>query len=231
MKIKKTMLRFLTDLFFPKTCVGCNTFLVLNEIVICTSCRHRLPLTQHHLDANNIAFKRFYGRLPLEHISAMLYFHKKGIVQQIIHNLKYRGHQEIGTVLGNWYCNDIVHLLRDIDVIIPVPLHKKRFKERGFNQVTSFARVFTENLNITLNESLLFRKAYSSTQTKKSLLNRSENISNVFDVNYTENEHNKHFLLIDDVLTTGSTLENCGKALLKIPNAKLSIITIAMSHS
>lgn len=225
------MLNYLTDLFFPKTCVGCDAFLVLNEYIICTSCRHRIPLIQHHATSNNIAYKKFYGRLPLEHISVMLYFHKKGIVQHIIHNLKYHGHQEIGTLLGNWYCNDVGYLLATVDEIIPVPLHKKRMKERGFNQVTSFATAFTKGLNIPLNEMLLLRKVYSSTQTKKTLLNRSETIAEIFDVNYTEKDHNKHFLLIDDVLTTGATLENCGRALLKIPNSKLSIITIAMSHS
>lgn len=225
------MLHFLIDLFFPKTCTGCNVFLVQNETILCTSCRHELPLTQHHLDPDNIAFRKFYGRLPLEYISAMLYFHKKGIVQQIIHNLKYRGHQEIGTLLGEWYCNDVKHLLSSIDEVIPVPLHKKRLKERGYNQVTTFSLSIKKGLNIPLNETLLFRKVYSTTQTKKSLLNRSEIASEVFEVQFTEKDHGKHFLLIDDVLTTGSTLENCGKALLKIPDAKLSIITIAMSLS
>jgi ComF family protein len=185
------------------------------------------------LNSENEAFKKFYGRIPVIHTSALFYFHKKGIVQELIHNLKYKGHEEIGTILGEWYAEDLktIALLQSVNEIIPVPLHQRKFKERGYNQVTTFGKALSSNLNIFYNESLLIRNVYSKTQSKKNLLGRTEGIETIFDVAYTEKDHDKHFLLIDDVITTGATLEACSKALLKIPGAKISIVCMAMAQS
>jgi ComF family protein len=192
-----------------------------------------MPLTNHHLNRENEAFKKFYGRIPVEYASALLYFHKRGIVQELIHNLKYKGQEEIGSVLGAWYAEDLKNLtiLQSVDEIVPVPLHKRKLKERGYNQVANFGLVLSENLNIPFNGSLLIRNIYSKTQSRKSFLNRSDGIDAIFDTSFTEKDHNKHFLLIDDVITTGSTLEACSHALLKIPGAKISIVCMAMAHS
>jgi len=227
------MFKSIINLFFPPVCSSCNSFLISNEIVICTLCRHTLPLTHHHLNSENEAFKKFYGRIPIEYASAFLYFHKKGMVQELIHNLKYRGQEEIGAILGNWFADDLknVAILQTIDEIIPVPLHKRKLRERGYNQLTSFGNALSGALSIPYNPKLLFRKVYSKTQSKKSFLNRSEGIDSVFDIAFTEKDHNKHFLLIDDVLTTGSTLEACSRALLKIPGVKISVVCMAMAHS
>jgi len=227
------MFESLINLFFPKVCSGCSSFLVSNENVICTVCRHDLPLTNHHLNSENDAFKKFYGRIPVIHTSALFYFHKKGIVQELIHNLKYKGHEEIGGILGEWYAEDLknIDLLKSVDEIIPVPLHPKKLKERGYNQVTAFGEALSSSLNIDYNDSLLIRNVYSKTQSKKNLLGRTEGIETIFDVSFTEKDHNKHFLLIDDVITTGSTLEACSRALLKIPGAKISVVCMAMAQS
>ncbi len=227
------MFKSIINLFFPKVCSGCKSFLLTNENVICTTCRHNIPLTYHHLNPENEAFKKFYGRIPVESVSALLYFHKKGIVQELIHSLKYRGHQEIGTVLGDWYAAELknLELIKTVDVIIPVPIHKKRLRERGYNQVTTFGLALSKNLEIPFNTTLLQRKVYSKTQSKKNFLGRTEGIDSVFDVTFTIEDHNKHFLLIDDVITTGATLEACSHTLLKIPGAKISIICMAMAHS
>ena len=227
------MIKSLINLFFPKVCSGCSSFLLANEKVICTVCRHNIPLTNHHLDPENDAFKKFYGRIPVLHASALLYFHKKGIVQQLIHNLKYKGHEEIGTVLGEWYAEDLknIAVIKQVDAIIPVPLHHRKWKERGYNQVTAFGESLSKCLKINYNDELLRRKVYSKTQSKKNLLGRTEGIETVFDVTFTENDHNKHFLLIDDVITTGATLEACCRALLKIPGAKISVVCMAMAQS
>lgn len=227
------MFKNIINLFFPPVCAGCHSFLVSNENVICTLCRHNLPLTNHHLNPENEAFKKFYGRILVEHTSALLYFHKKGIVQELIHNLKYKGQEQIGTVLGEWYAEDLKNsvTIQSVDEIIPVPLHKRKLRERGYNQVTNFGNALSESLNIPYNPNLLVRNIYSKTQSKKNLLNRSDGIDSIFDVNFTQKDHNKHFLLIDDVITTGSTLEACSHALLKIPGAKISIVCMAMAHS
>lgn len=226
------MLEHLKNLFFPKICGGCHTLLMPNEIVICTNCRHEIPLTQFHLDSENEAFKKFYGKIEVEHVSVFLYFNKKGIVQELIHNLKYKGNEEIGTILGNWYVEDLkeLKLKTPFDMIIPVPLHSRKFKERGYNQVTTFGKALAKGLQIPYNDSILYRKKYSKTQSKKNFLGRSENIENAFDISSTEDNQNKHFLIVDDVLTTGATLEACSRALLKISGIKISIVCIAIAH-
>jgi ComF family protein len=122
-------------------------------------------------------------------------------------------------------------ILQSVDEIIPVPLHKRKLRERGYNQVTNFGTTLSEGLNIAYNPNLLVRNIYSKTQSKKTLLNRSDGIDTIFDVAFSEKDHDKHFLLIDDVITTGSTLEACSHALLKIPGAKISIVCMAMAHS
>jgi ComF family protein len=227
------MFKSLINLFFPPVCAGCHLFLLSNENVICTLCRHNIPLTNHHFNPENEAFKKFYGRIPVEYASALLYFHKRGIVQELIHNLKYKGQEEIGTVLGEWYAEDLKNsaIIKSIDEIIPVPLHKRKLQERGYNQVTNFGLSLSKNFNISYNANLLVRNIYSKTQSKKNLLNRSDGIDTIFDASFSEKDHNKHFLLIDDVITTGSTLEACSHALLKIPGAKISIVCMAMAHS
>ena len=227
------MFKVLMNLFFPPICAGCNGLLLTDENVICTVCRHHIPLTQHHLIQENEAFKKFYGRLPVESASALCYFHKKGMVQEMIHKLKYKGLEEVGDALGSWYAEELktITSIKNVDEIIPVPLHKRKLRERGYNQVTSFGLALSEGLQLPYNDQLLERKIYSKTQTKKNLLGRAIGDKSVFDVVFTESDHNKHFLLIDDVLTTGATLEACGRALLKIPGAKISIACIAMSHS
>lgn len=221
------------NLFFPKVCAGCNGILLQNEQVICTSCRHEMPLTNHHLKLENENYKRFYGRIPVESVNSLFYFHKKGISQQLIHNLKFQGHQEIGTELGNWFGEDLksLEILKTVDEIIPVPLHKKRLKERGFNQLKTFGKALSDKLNIPYNPNILVRNVYAEMQSRKKFLNRNDGKSNIFDVVFTKKNHNKHYLLIDDVITTGATLELCAKALLKIPGTKISIVTIAMAQS
>jgi len=226
------MFNSILNLFFPKACAGCNSFLLSDEKVICTSCRHEIPLTNHHKAKNNEAFSKFYGRIELEFVAALFYFHKKGIVQEMIHKLKYKGHQEIGEVIGYWYAEELkdVKEIKDVDYIIPVPLHKKRLKERGYNQVTTFGVALSKSLNVPYNETILVRNVYSKTQTKKTFLGRSEVVESVFGINFDESLHNKHFLLIDDVITTGATLEACCREMRKIPGAKVSIVCMAMTQ-
>ena len=227
------MFQSVLNLFFPKACAGCNAILISNEIVICTECRHNIALTNHHNIPNNEAFLKFYGKINVVHASALFYFQKRGIVQELIHKLKYKGHQEIGETIGFWYAEELKNTtaLHDVDFIIPVPLHPKKLKKRGYNQVATFGKALSQELNVPVKELILVRDKNTITQTKKNILDRSEAVSHIFSAAFNADFYNKHFLLIDDVITTGATLESCGRELLKIPGARLSIVCMAMSKS
>jgi ComF family protein len=227
------MLKKLLKLFFPEICLACSQVLLENENTICLNCRHRMPLTNDLLVKENESFKKFYGRILVEHASVMSYYHKKGITQQLIHNLKYKNHQEIGKLLGEWYVQDLRELaiIKTIDYVIPVPLHPKKLKKRGYNQIHTFSLAIANGLNKPLETNILFRNIHTDSQSKKSLIDRNTLPENTFGTNFSNVHHNKHFLIIDDVLTTGATLEACGKEILKIPGAKISIIAIAISDS
>ena len=227
------MLKALLNLFFPRLCNGCNALLLNNEDVICVKCRHELPLTYHHQIPNNEIMTKFYGILPIEQANAMLYFHTEGIVQELIHNLKYRKQQEIGSLLGNMYAYQLQesNKVPNVDFIIPTPIHKKRLQQRGYNQVTTFCNALSHELQIPLESELLFRTKHTLSQTKKTSAKRSEIKAKDFEIRYNNHHIGKHFLLVDDVITSGATIEACAKALLTIPESKVSILSIAYTQS
>jgi ComF family protein len=227
------MLKALLNLFFPRLCNGCNALLLNNEAIICVKCRHELPLTYHHLIPNNEIMTKFYGILPIEQANAMLYFHAEGIVQELIHNLKYRKQQEIGSLLGNMYAYQLKesNKVPNVDFIIPTPIHKKRLQQRGYNQVTTFCNALSHELQIPVESELLFRTKHTLSQTKKTSAKRSEIKAKDFEVKYNDHHIGKHFLLVDDVITSGATIEACAKALLTIPESKVSILSIAYTQS
>jgi len=227
------MLKNLFKLIFPDLCCGCKNLLLKKEYLLCYKCRHDLPYTYHHKIQHNNTIKKFYGLIPLEFGLSMLYFHHGGIAQELIHNLKYRNQQNIGSLLGELYAKELQNFepIRSVTEIIPVPLHPKKLKERGYNQVDSFCESIGMHLQIPVNKNLLLRTQYNKTQTQKNREARQQLTQTIFDVNFSAKDENKHFLLVDDVITTGSTLEICAKALLKIPNAKVSILTIAYTQS
>ncbi len=228
-EIQKNLLNAL----FPVFCNGCSNLLLKNENVLCTKCNHNLPLTHHHNIKETEIHKAFYGLIPFEFGASMLYFTKKGVSQNLMHNLKYRNRQEIGTYLGNLYAQELKNLevFNDIDFIIPVPLHKKRFHERGYNQVTTFCKAIEKNLTIPTLYDVLIKTQHLKSQTNKSKEARVENNKNVFSIENQDKIEGKHILIIDDVFTTGATIEACAKEVLKIKNTKISILTIAYSQS
>lgn len=226
------MVKALINLFFPKLCNGCNCLLLNNESVICVKCRHGMPYTYHHVIDNNEIMSKFYGILPVEQAKAMLYFHSKGIAQELIHNLKYRKQEEIGTILGSIYAHELINSdkIPKVDYIIPTPIHKKRLQERGYNQVTTFCEALSKELQIPIEDEVLFRIKHTKTQTKKSKSKRAEMLSNNFEIKLKDHHIGKHYLLIDDVITSGATIEACAKALLEIPGSKVSLLAIAYTQ-
>ncbi|GAA4098069.1 ComF family protein [Mucilaginibacter panaciglaebae] len=232
MKLKSSYLANFLSLLFPQLCPACGNELVTHEKVICTDCHYNLPLTNFHLQADNIVARQFWGKINLEGAYALYYFSKGGKVQNLMHHFKYKGMQQIGNVLGNIAGLQLATNPRfaSIDYIIPVPLHKSRLKERGYNQSACFAYGLAEKLNSTVEENNLIRTRATETQTHRSRFERFENMQEVFAVKNLEKLKGKHVLLVDDIVTTGSTLEACAIPLLQIEGLKLSIATIAYAE-
>lgn len=228
-KIQENLLK----LIYPDVCNGCNKLLVKGETILCTSCLHELPYTFHHETQSNEMDRKFYGIIPFSFCLSMLYFHKSGIVQNLIHNLKYKNKQEIGTFLGALYAEELINFerIKNVTHLIPVPLHKKRLHERGYNQVDTFCESLAVALDIPLEKNVLYRNTYSKSQTKKSKTERAAIKESLFAVRIPYEFSAPHFLLVDDVITSGATIEACAKELLKIPNATVSILTIAYAQS
>lgn len=225
------MIKNLLNLFFPKICSACNSQLSDNEMQICTNCRHQLPLTNFHEDQNNAVHKRLYGRVKLKQATALLHFSKKGIVQELIHNLKYRGQESVGEFLGEWLGEELRHIdaYKTIDVVIPVPLHKAKLKSRGYNQVDKFGKAMAKALDAEFNTSILEKTTNTKTQVFKDRLKRNTNQSTNFMITDNRLLEDKHILLVDDIITTGATVEDCANRLLEIDGITLSLATMAIT--
>ncbi|SEK86768.1 comF family protein [Aquimarina amphilecti] len=225
------MLSDLAYLFYPIYCAACDNPLYKNERILCTSCRHKLPLGNFHkVNAKKIE-KVFYGRAKIENATSLLVFEKDGLVQNLIHNLKYRGREEIGKELGIWLGQELnqTSVYQCIDAVIPVPLHPKRLRERGFNQVEKFGQEIAKNLNAEYIDFVLKKNSYNKKQSKNSRLTRWTNTSETFGIQNESLLTNKHILIVDDIVTTGATLEACIQVLKSIPGIKISIATMAIT--
>lgn len=227
--------RLATDiigLLFPELCNACGTHLYYGEKEICTKCLYDLPYTDYHRHHENRVAKQLWGRLPINAAMAMLYFKKGTKVQNLMHALKYKGKTDVGIKFGNLLGERLQmgEAFKDIDLIIPVPLHPAKEKARGYNQSEFIAKGIAEVINAELSKNHLIRNKITESQTKKSRYTRFENMQAVFTVNKTEELNNKHVLLVDDVITTGATLEACGNALLQTNIDKLSIAAVAFAE-
>lgn len=220
------------SLLFPELCNGCGTHLYHGEKQICSRCLFDLPYTDFHLYEDNPVAKLFWGRLPVLSATSMLYFKKETKVQNMMHQLKYNGRTDLGEELGRLLGVKLKNstLFSSIDTIIPVPLHPKKLKLRGYNQSEHIAKGLARELSISVNTTALSREKATESQTKKARYKRFENMQEVFVVNKKYEIVNSHVLLIDDVITTGSTLEACGNALIAQGVKNLSIATIAFAQ-
>jgi len=228
------MLQALWDIFFPPSCITCGEELVSGEELICTHCRHQLPLVEINSLKDNPVSRVFEGLLPLTYAFSLFYFKKSGITSELIYALKYKGGQEVGTFAGSWI-GEILNTyaeFQEIDVIIPVPLHPKKKRERGYNQLSLFGKTLAKYLHVPYWEEALIRRVHTPSQTKKNRIERFSKVADTYAVNpgFKERLLNKHVLLIDDVITTGATLETCGLALLEIPDTQVSVCSIALAH-
>lgn len=225
------MLTDLLQLVFPECCVACADSLYKHEKGICTMCLYNLPKTNFHLMENNAIEKIFIGRTKVERAFAYLYFEKGGKVQQLMHALKYENRTEVGDVIGKLYGLDIKQSLKTFtpDIIVPVPLHRKKLRKRGYNQVEYFARGLARSMELPYDPKALHRNHYNSTQTKTDRYNRWLNVVGSFEVN-SKALVGKHVLLVDDVITTGATLESCARELLTIEGVRVSICTMAYAN-
>ena len=225
------MFTALIDLFFPKVCLGCDGMLTDHEHYVCTSCRHELPVTNFHLNNDDTVKKIFYGRSKIENATSLLRFQKKGIVQHLIHNLKYKGFEDVGMFLGEWLGEDIKTLpgYQSVEVVIPVPLHPKKLKKRGFNQVEKFALAIADALGAEYLDNVLKKQTNTSSQVYKNRLERWTNPKEQFVLQNGDNIKGKHILLVDDIITTGATLEACIEILNSEENHKISIATMAIT--
>lgn len=219
----------LTSLLFPRLCGACNMVLTKGEKEVCTHCIYHLPYTDFHLDADNLLMKQFWGRVPVHTAMALLYFQKSGKTQNLIHQLKYKGRKSIGIFLGIKIGERLLlsEAYQEIDFIVPVPLHYKKELSRGYNQSKLIAEGISKVIHVPVLNKVLTRKKPTGSQTRKDRYERSENLLQVFDTNRKYNISDKHILLVDDVVTTGATLEMCGIALHKQHIKKLSIAAAA----
>ena len=222
----------LLHLVYPKLCAGCGTDLLGDDQLVCIDCLESLPLTNFHLHEGNPVEKIFRGRLDLVSASAYMYFAKRSSMQNILHHLKYKGNREVGYYFGRKMGRTLRESKRydDVDGLIPLPLYHTKEKIRGYNQATVICEGMSETMNIPVLKNVVKRKVATDTQTRKTRMQRWENIDGKFVLEEDENIAGKHLLLVDDVLTTGATLEACGNELLKAKNIQLGIVTLAYSY-
>ncbi|HEU4718921.1 MAG TPA: phosphoribosyltransferase family protein [Bacteroidia bacterium] len=221
------------SLFFPVTCAACNGELVRGEEAICTSCLSFLPRTSDENDPReNPVARVFWGRVPLQCAASAFLFSKGGSVQELIHNLKYNGRKDAGIAAGKFFGNDLKKLtpFNSVDAVVPVPLHSEKFRKRGYNQAACFGQGIAHALGVPLLGRAVLRMTATETQTRKSRTERWSNVEDVFRANPEINVSGKHILLVDDVITTGATIEACASALLACEGTSVSVVSLASAR-
>ncbi len=218
------------SLIYPPLCLCCNETLPYAERFLCLECRLLLPATGHHLLPDNELLQKFAARAPIISAAALYYFTPNGRAQQLVHQIKYKGQWEAAEEIGRMYGEQLKRSpsFQDIDVIVPVPMHYKKQRLRGFNQAECFAKGLAEVMNVKMNTTALQKIRKTESQTKKNRLERLQNQEETFALLNPDALRGKHILIADDVVTTGSTLEACAEAVYKkFPDAKISLVALA----
>ncbi len=215
-------------LFYPKVCAVCGEELLTAEQAVCLRCIYKLPRTHNHRMKDHSAEKLMAGRIPFERIATFCTYTKGGVLPPLIHQLKYHQQREIGLLLGRLFGEDLLgsEFLASVELIVPVPLHPRKEKLRGYNQAQLIAEGLSQATALPLSVGNLIRMVYNPTQTLRTRTQRWENVRDIFRVIRPEAFQGRHLLLVDDVITTGSTLEACGVALTRSGKVKISIATL-----
>ncbi len=229
----KKYIQGLTQILYPLQCWGCGSDAVQATDRICVQCMTQLPQTNFASIENNAIEKIFYGRIPIEAATSLYFFSKNTLLQHLMHQLKYKNNPDVGEYLGKQLgiAMQKSNRFTNIDGIVPIPLSKKRLQKRGYNQAAKICDGIAEQLQIPVFEGLTIRQRDNETQTNKTRQERWENMQNVFVVENSTTIKNKNILLVDDIITTGATLEVCANELKKATNAKISIATLAWAIS
>ncbi len=234
MSLFHSLLRGLKDvknIFYPRTCLNCNALLQAQEYGICHRCASQLVFTHYDFDSQNPVFDRLSAVVPIHKASSLFLYDKAGVIKHLIHQLKYNNQAFVGKLLAQYAINyyNKNSFVNAFDYIIPVPLHPKKQQERGYNQLVEFGKNLGNYYSIPYTEKILLRSVYTGSQTKKSAQERRENVAHAFTVHKAEIYAGKRFLLVDDVLTTGATIEACVETLMgHIPDVQVSVLTMAV---
>lgn len=223
----------LLHIAFPHVCEGCGTDILDKNHMLCLQCASKLPSTSFHLHSNNPIEKIFWGRVPVTHATAQYYFTKESLMQRLMHQVKYRGNKDLAIYLGRMMGYQLAASNRFgfIDGLIPLPLHSSKERKRGFNQATLLCEGIAEVIGKPVWKDVMIRNTSTESQTRKNRVERWQNMEGRFELVKASSIEGKHVLLVDDVITTGATLEACGQELLKAENIKMSIATLCFSST
>lgn len=226
-----SVFKHLIQLIYPNLCLVCTENLMAGENLVCLSCLSKLPYTDYHLQASNPIEQRFWGKFPVEGAASLYFYQKATAGQQLLHALKYKGEKQLGEFLGRQLGVRLAEsaVFQTVDLVVPVPLHPKKYRKRGYNQSECICNGIAAALHVPVDFTNLERLVENPTQTRKGVYERWENTQGIFGVKDTALFAGKHILLVDDVLTTGSTLEACAQAILQAKGVKISIATLAVA--
>lgn len=219
------------QVIFPTYCAACKHFLHKSESLICTNCRHQLPIIHSKKNPQLIKNQLFNTPVIIQHTSVLFRYEKDSEIQSLIHNLKYKNPKKLGQNLGFWHADLLKNMLftDKIDLVVPVPMHFKRQKKRGYNQITYYAKTLAQVLNAKYLPKVLIKTQETKTQSKQSREERFKNMLDSFQLNANIDIEYKHILIVDDIITTGATIQACIKSLQKAKGVKISVAAIAIT--